>query len=180
MRRVLGDEHPQTIAAMNNLTTYLQVQGKTAEAEALCRIALANMRRAMGDDHPDTIRIVYNLGFLLESQGRMADALPLQEEVYRRAPASSLPPKDVALFCSRYGPVLVKLGQYQEAEQPLRRAHEMLTTASLRGDRRMRVVTAALAEVCEKTGRPDEGARWRQQLAELDAATRTTTRRKGG
>ena len=71
---------------------------------------------------------------------------------------------------------------FRPREQPLRHAHEMLSAASLRGDRRMRVVTAALAEMCEKTGRPDKGARWRQQLAELQATAtiRTTTHPKGG
>jgi len=182
-RRVLGDEHPQTLTAINNLTQMLRMQGKTAEAEPLSRLALTNMRRTLGDDHPDTLRLLFNLGVLVELQGRTADALPLFEELYRRAGAStSLSPKDAALFCSRYGPALVKLGKYQEAEQPLRRAHEMLTKAGLRTDPRMRDVTAALAEMCDKSARPEEGARWRQQLAELQAAatTRTTTHPTGG
>jgi tetratricopeptide (TPR) repeat protein len=175
MRRALGDEHPQTLTAIGNLTAVLQLQGKTAEAESLYGVALVNLRRVLGDDHPDTLKVLNNLVYLLESEQRFADALPMLEELYRRAGASELPAPQVALFTSRYGPALVRLGRYEEAEDPLRRAYERLKSADLSGERRMRVVVEALAEVCDHTARPDEAARWRAELAALIAATQPAT-----
>ena len=58
-----------------------QAQGRYAEAEPLCRRALAICEQALGPDHPDTATSLNNLAELLQAQGRYAEAEPL----YRRA-----------------------------------------------------------------------------------------------
>ena len=59
--RVLGADHPSTIASVNNLAICLKAQGKYAEAGAMYRAALADRTRVLGADHPDTIRTADNL-----------------------------------------------------------------------------------------------------------------------
>ena len=54
-RRVLGEEHPDTITSINNMGVLLQSQGKLAEAEPYYRDALEKSRRVLGEEHPNTI-----------------------------------------------------------------------------------------------------------------------------
>ena len=48
MRRVLGEEHPDTLRSANNLATSLSGQGKHAEAERIEREVLGARRRVLG------------------------------------------------------------------------------------------------------------------------------------
>ena len=53
-RRVLGEEHPDTLKFMSGLAfVYLQ-QGRYEEAEPLSKKALEIRRRVLGEEHPDT------------------------------------------------------------------------------------------------------------------------------
>jgi Flp pilus assembly protein TadD len=54
-RRVLGDEHPDTLSTMNNLAATLSAQGDLAAAHDLQQRALDVSGRASGDEHPDTL-----------------------------------------------------------------------------------------------------------------------------
>ncbi|MEV0088214.1 tetratricopeptide repeat protein [Saccharopolyspora sp. NPDC050642] len=53
-RRVLGDDHPDTLAARANLASVLNKRGELEEAERELRAVLKIRRRVLGDDHPDT------------------------------------------------------------------------------------------------------------------------------
>ena len=61
----------------------LQDQGKLAEAEPLCREALATSRETLGKKHPSTVSFISNMAGLLESQGKLAEAEPLFREAYK-------------------------------------------------------------------------------------------------
>ena len=54
-RRVLGEEHPNTLESMNNLAGLYMNQGKFAQAEPLLVKALEVSRRVLGEEHPDTL-----------------------------------------------------------------------------------------------------------------------------
>jgi hypothetical protein len=73
---------------------------------------------------------------------------------------------------SRYGLALAALERYREAEEPLLEAHRRLKDANLPNHPAMREVVQALADVYEKTNRPDEAAKKRAELATLAATTR--------
>src|SRR5262249_20113427 len=73
-RRVLGDEHPDTLASMNAMAALLQFQGKYAEAERHFRDALEGRRRTLGEDHPDTLESLSNLGDNFRDQKNYAEA----------------------------------------------------------------------------------------------------------
>jgi hypothetical protein len=53
-RRVLGDEHPDTLNSMNNLAATLRGQGDLQGARDLQEQVLDVRRRVLGDEHPDT------------------------------------------------------------------------------------------------------------------------------
>ena len=174
-RRVLGDDHPETLKSINNLALALEGQNKPDEAEPLHREALRGRRAVLGDGHPDTLTSINNLGLLLQKQWRFAEVEPLFAELYQQARASQLPPAEAAHCLSLHGPCLVRLGRYAEAEEPLRVAHARLAQTGQGKQKRMREVLKSLAEVCDRTGRPDEAAKWRAELTAAEAATRPAT-----
>ena len=73
-RRVLGEDHPDTLESLNSMGNLLRAQGKLAEAENALRTALAGRRRALGDAHPDTLMSLDDQGSMLFSQGKFPDA----------------------------------------------------------------------------------------------------------
>ncbi len=79
-RRVLGDDHPDTLKTISDIGLVLQSQGKLAESEPYRREALNGYRRVRGEDHPDTVTAISSMGFLLKAQGKLADAEPYYRE----------------------------------------------------------------------------------------------------
>ncbi len=79
-RRVLGEEHPDTLTSISEMGILLQGQGKLAEAEPYYREALEKRRRVLGDEHPDTLISISNMDFLLQGQGKLAEAEPYGRE----------------------------------------------------------------------------------------------------
>jgi len=59
--RVLGPEHPDTLASVNNPAALLDSKGDYPGAEPLCRRALEGRERILGPEHPDTLMSVNNL-----------------------------------------------------------------------------------------------------------------------
>jgi hypothetical protein len=66
--RVLGAEHPDTLASMNNLAELYARQGRYAEAERLSQRAALGAERALGPNHPQTKVFRANLEQLRASQ----------------------------------------------------------------------------------------------------------------
>jgi len=76
-KRVLGDDHPDTLQSMRNLAILYWNQGRYADAEPLFLATLETKKRVLGDDHPGTLKSMNNLAILYNDQGRYADAEPL-------------------------------------------------------------------------------------------------------
>ncbi|MEU1456942.1 tetratricopeptide repeat protein, partial [Streptomyces avermitilis] len=53
--RVLGDDHPSTLAARNHLAVSYRQAGRTGEAIGLLEQVVADCERVLGDDHPSTL-----------------------------------------------------------------------------------------------------------------------------
>ena len=53
-RRVLGEEHPDTLSSIHNLAVLFKDQARYAEAEPLLREALEGRRRVLREEHPNT------------------------------------------------------------------------------------------------------------------------------
>ncbi|MBX3323126.1 MAG: tetratricopeptide repeat protein, partial [Phycisphaeraceae bacterium] len=76
-RRVLGEEHPNTLIFIHNMGALLRAQGKLDQAEPLFREAMENSRRMLGEEHPNTLTFISNMGLLLRQQGRHQDAIDM-------------------------------------------------------------------------------------------------------
>jgi tetratricopeptide (TPR) repeat protein len=79
--KVLGVEHPDVAASLNNLAELLRKQGKYIEAERLHQRALAIFEKSHGQVHPDVADSLDNFALVLSHNGKNADA----EIHYRRA-----------------------------------------------------------------------------------------------
>jgi Flp pilus assembly protein TadD len=79
-RRLLGNEHPDTLTSMNSLANALQVQGDLDPARALREQDLDASRRVLGDEHPDTLTSINNLAATLRAQGDLDGARTLHEQ----------------------------------------------------------------------------------------------------
>ena len=67
--RVLGTDHPNTLASRNNLASAYQAAGRTAEAIPLLEQTLADCERVLGTDHPVTLASRNNLAARLPGGG---------------------------------------------------------------------------------------------------------------
>ena len=78
-RRVLGDEHPDTLASINNLALTFFHHGNLAEARKLQETALGKIQQVRGNEHPDTLTLMNNLVLTMCDQGDLTGARKLQE-----------------------------------------------------------------------------------------------------
>jgi TIR domain/Tetratricopeptide repeat len=81
LTRLLGEEHPDTLTAMNNLAGTLWAQGDLAGARELQERVLEARRRLLGEEHPDTLTAMGNLAGTLGDQVDLGGARELQERV---------------------------------------------------------------------------------------------------
>ncbi|MCB8934798.1 MAG: tetratricopeptide repeat protein [Candidatus Promineofilum sp.] len=72
--RVLGPEHPDTAAGLNNLGYLLQDMGDLPAARPYLERALAVWERVLGPEHPDTASSCNNLGVLCYYEGNLPGA----------------------------------------------------------------------------------------------------------
>jgi Tetratricopeptide repeat len=83
-RRVLGDDHPDTLTSANNLAAGLRAAGDHEGARRLDEDTLARQRRVLGDDHPSTLRSAGSLAIDLRALGEHEQARLLDEEIAER------------------------------------------------------------------------------------------------
>jgi tetratricopeptide (TPR) repeat protein len=79
--RVLGDEHPDTIAARGNLATALEERGDYARALQLYESVVVSYTALLGAWHPDTIAARNNLASLHWSIGDLDRAIAQLESL---------------------------------------------------------------------------------------------------
>jgi tetratricopeptide (TPR) repeat protein len=173
--RVLGPIHRETLGSLNNLGFTLQELNRQSEAEGIYRDLLDRARKSLPENHRTTLVALGNLASSLQKQGKDDEAVQLYTELYQRVQVAELPPAVAGRYMTPYGVNLAKRGRFEEAEAPLREARKRLEDGKMVNTTYMRDVLDALAQVCERTGRPDEAARWRAQVAQI-ATTAPSTR----
>ena len=111
---MLGLQHPQTVAAISELSNALHDLGRLDEAEAGYRQVVA--ARATGQNVGDYAVALNNLGSLLEDRGRLADALPLFEKsLDLRKSVNGPQHPSVGTALHNLGRLNVSLGNYRKA-----------------------------------------------------------------
>jgi tetratricopeptide (TPR) repeat protein len=78
--RLLGPDHPSTLASRSNLAAAYQMAGRTTDAITLHERTLAAYERVLGPDHPSTLTSRSNLALAYRDAGRTAEAITLQEQ----------------------------------------------------------------------------------------------------
>ena len=78
--RVLGQDHPDTLAARGNLAYAYQAAGDLGRGIPLCEQALADSARVLGQDHPQTLTARGNLAAAYQAAGDLGRAIPLYEQ----------------------------------------------------------------------------------------------------
>ena len=79
--QALGADHPETLAARNNLANAYQMAGRMDEAIALHEQVLADRERVLGPDHPDTLASRKNLADASRAADPASEAIALHEQV---------------------------------------------------------------------------------------------------
>jgi tetratricopeptide (TPR) repeat protein/predicted Ser/Thr protein kinase len=78
--RVLGPEHPDTLASKNSLLEWMQNVGQHEQALPFGQQLLASRRRVLGPDHPDTLSTMNNVAIVLFQLGKSPEGIALMEE----------------------------------------------------------------------------------------------------
>jgi CHAT domain-containing protein/Tfp pilus assembly protein PilF len=124
--RLLGTEHPDVAAAIDNLADIYTERGAYVKAGPLYRRALETREKVLGKDHPDTAESLSDLAALYYYEGKYEEA----ELLYRRAidiheKALGKDHPDTAASLNDLALVYQKQGKYVEPEPLLKRALEI-------------------------------------------------------
>ncbi|KAN0117100.1 hypothetical protein V8E51_003077 [Hyaloscypha variabilis] len=80
-KRVLGQEHPDTLTSIANLASTYRNQGHWKEAEDLGVQVMETRKRMLRQEHPDTLTSMANLALTYRDQGRWKEAEDLFVQV---------------------------------------------------------------------------------------------------
>src|SRR5439155_23647700 len=84
-RRVLGDDHPDTLETASNLGFILPALGQVDQGLELQSRVLEQRRKMFGDDHPATLASLARLAQTFAGiSGRTAEAITLHRELLAR------------------------------------------------------------------------------------------------
>jgi tetratricopeptide (TPR) repeat protein len=123
VRKALGEEHPDTARAYNDLAFCQYAQGRYSRAEQGYERALAIYRKALGEDHPHTAAAYNNLASCQQTQGRYAQAeqgLERALAIWRKALGEEHP--DTATAYDNLAVCQRAQGRYGPAERGYERA----------------------------------------------------------
>jgi tetratricopeptide (TPR) repeat protein len=116
-RNLLGDEHEDIAASLDQAARIHELQGRYGEAEPLYQDALAMRKRLLGDEHPEVASSLNNLAVLYYNQGRYGEAEPLYQDalaMYKRLLGDEHP--EVANSLNNLAVLYYNQGRYGEAE----------------------------------------------------------------
>ena len=129
--RLLGPDHPHTLAARANLAYAYRQAGWLAKAIPLYERTLADWRRLLGPDHPRTLRSSNYLASAYREAGRLEEAITLYEQTLAERRRLLGPDHPSTLRSTNYlASAYRKQGRFAEAivlyEQALAGWHQFL------------------------------------------------------
>jgi tetratricopeptide (TPR) repeat protein len=117
-KRVLGEEHPDTLISMGNLARTYKDQGRWKEAEELGVQVLETSKRVLGEEHLGTLISMGNLAWTYMDQGRWneAERLGVQVlEIMKRVLGEEHP--DTLIGMGNLASTYNNQGRWKEAEE---------------------------------------------------------------
>jgi tetratricopeptide (TPR) repeat protein len=116
-RRVLGEDHVDTVRSMEAMGLLQQYRGKLPDAELLFRQVLEWRRRVLGADHSDTLSAMSNLSDVLRAQAKYQEAEALCRSALEECRRGSGRDDPRTLAClDKMGFLLCEEGKFPEAE----------------------------------------------------------------
>ncbi|GKT48180.1 nephrocystin-3 [Colletotrichum spaethianum] len=117
-KRMLGEEHPDTLKSMINLASTYTEQGYWKEAEKLQVQVMEAGKRVLGEEHPDTLNTMNNLASTYTEQGRWKEAEGLEVQVMEtRKRVLGENHRDTLDIKSNLAVTFQKQGRWKEAEE---------------------------------------------------------------
>jgi non-specific serine/threonine protein kinase/serine/threonine-protein kinase len=116
-RQVLGDQHPNTLTALNEMANLYWHQGRYRDAEPLYVELVESRRRVLGEEHPDTLGAEFDLASLYTATNRNdeAERLILETlEAQRRVLGEEHPDTLSSMGC--LSNIYFSLRRYEDAE----------------------------------------------------------------
>jgi tetratricopeptide (TPR) repeat protein/tRNA A-37 threonylcarbamoyl transferase component Bud32 len=142
-RRVLGDQHADTLTSINDMGDALLAQNKSSEAEPYYREALEKRRRFLGAEHQDTLASLSSTGLLLHRQGRLDESESYLREARERSLRVLGPDSPLTLGSTdNLASLLLDAGKLTEAESYLLAA--MAKRRQLQGEEHPETIVAIL------------------------------------
>jgi len=168
-RKYFHGPHASTASTLANLAVVLQMRGAFDEAEKGYRDAL-EIHRALARESPDVGLALSNLAAFIEERGQPERALPVYQEALKCF--ETVLPTDHYLTAntrSRCGACLARLGRFAEAEHELLPAYGPLEATLGIEHRLTQNAVRRIVDFYDACGKPDDVARWREQLVTLPA-----------
>jgi tetratricopeptide (TPR) repeat protein len=125
-RRVLGEQHPDTLTSMHQLAGLYIFEGKHQPAEQLFAKVIEARRRTLGPKHLDTLDAMGDLALLYSEEGKYAQAEPLTIEVLEeRRIRLGEEHKYTLITMNNLAQLYIFEGKYDKAESLLTKALEV-------------------------------------------------------
>ena len=80
----LGEQHPNTLAVLNNLAATRHRRGDLLGAQHLFEVVLNSQRAGLGDEHANTLSTMHNLAGVYRGRGYLLRAKKIEEQVLER------------------------------------------------------------------------------------------------
>jgi tetratricopeptide (TPR) repeat protein len=123
VEKVLGPEHSDVAASLNNLAMMYNNQGRYEQAEPLYERALAIVEKALGPEHPGVAASLSNLALLYNNKGCYEQAKPLHERALAIGEKALGPEHpDMALILNNLAVLYTNQGHYRQAKPLYERA----------------------------------------------------------
>jgi serine/threonine protein kinase/tetratricopeptide (TPR) repeat protein len=125
-RHSLGEDHRDTLSAMNDLEMLYRNEAMYAQAEPLASKVLQVRQHSLGEEHPDTLNAMNNLGLLYRSEGKSTQAEHVLSKVLEIRQRMSGEEDSATLYAMNNLAVVYQIqGKYAQAEAILSRALEI-------------------------------------------------------
>ena len=164
-RRLLGDQHPDTVQSIDNLAVTLAVRKDYRAAEPLTREAVAGYENLVGPNHPDLAIALKNRSVVLSALGDHAGAEACLDRAWRIRRVS-LAPDDARTFNTArlLAEAQMALRNFERAEETLEHARDDAEAALEPDHPVLRAVLEDLVRLYETWGKPERVAGLRARL----------------
>ncbi len=161
-RRVLGNEHRETLNYVNNLAMAKRRLNKMDEAGALYREGYETTSRMFGATAGPTLVSMVNLSSFYGRAGMCAEYGSFVEETVTVCRAHSMPDTpNLGLALRNLAQCRAAQGRPAEAEQAYLEGEKQLASVLRADDPMLQLVHGAMADFYAKQGRTAESARWK-------------------